>query len=346
MAPALKAGFLSLSAGIVLSLPNSTHYTNVVKTKDSQISAYKNQRGVYLWTNKVTGKQYVGSSKNLGNRLIEYYRPSYLKAQAQRGSAIARALLEHGYDNFTLSIQALGPTDSGQIYSPSNLPDYVVLEQAYLSSYTLAYNVNRVASSAAYTPSTSLVNVGTDNPSYGLFGLSSYAWNNTHSEALKAFWSSTRGKYNFFVYDSSTLLLLQHFTSATQLSNFFEMSKRFGTDIVKKLQSLNQPALLYSSFIISLVELTDAQLQDLLPNMPVKAIIIPRPASPTGKVIYGYNPETNIYESWSSLEKCTHMLTGARFANKSTVNKRINKGILFHGYYLQTKPFNRRSGPL
>lgn len=121
MAPALKAGFLSLSAGIVLSLPNSTHYTNVVKTKDSQISAYKNQRGVYLWTNKVTGKQYVGSSKNLGNRLIEYYRLSYLKAQAQRGSAIARALLEHGYDNFTLSIQALGPTDSGQIYSPSNL---------------------------------------------------------------------------------------------------------------------------------------------------------------------------------------------------------------------------------
>lgn len=124
------------------------------------------------------------------------------------------------------------------------------------------------------------------------------------------------------------------------------MSKRFGTDIVKKLQSLNQPALLYSSFIISLVELTDAQLQDLLPNMLVKAIIIPRPASPTGKVIYGYNPETNIYESWSSLEKCTHILTGARFANKGTVNKRINKGILFHGYYLQTKPFNRRSGPL
>jgi len=333
-----NSGLLSLSACAVLTLPNSTHFANALANKDS-INQFKNKRGVYLWTNLVTGKQYIGSSKNLGNRLAEYFRPSYLKIQASRGSAISRALLAYGHDNFSLSIQSLGPTDSGQVFSPANLPDFVVLEQAYLSSHVLAYNVNRVASPAAYSPSTSPINVGSDNPSYGLFGLNALAWNNTHSDALKAFWSKVRGKYHFFVYSSGTLELVQHFTSGSRLSAFFGMSKRFGTDIAKKLQASNLPALRYGDFIISLVELTAEQLADLLPNMPVKDIVVPRPVSPTGKVIYGYNPETNTYQTWTSLEKCTHELTGAHFTNKSTVNKRVDKGILYYGYYLQTKPF-------
>lgn len=46
--------------------------------------------------------------------------------------------------------------------------DFVVLEQNYLDAYVLTYNVKRFASSAAYVPSTFPVNVGTNNPSYGL----------------------------------------------------------------------------------------------------------------------------------------------------------------------------------
>ena len=42
----------------------------------------------------------------------------------------------------------------------------VVLEQPYLDNYTLAYNINRTASSSAYEPSSELVNTGELNPSY------------------------------------------------------------------------------------------------------------------------------------------------------------------------------------
>jgi cytochrome c oxidase subunit 1 len=330
---------LAVSVSAAFTLPNSTLYTNILADKDSLISKVKNMRGVYLWTNLKSGKQYVGSSKNLGNRLTEYYRPSYLNAQAARGSAISRALLLHGYDSFSLSVQVLGPTDPNLVSTSLIQPDFIVLEQVYLDSAVLAYNVNRVANPSAYTPSTEPINVGSDNPSYGLLGKDSLAWGNTHSATMKALWSSQRGKFNFFVYDFNTLELVQQFTSASQLSVFMGMSKRFGTDIAKKLEDLNMPAMRYGDFIIALVDLTVAQLRGLLTNMPVKPIITPRPLSPTGKPIYGHNPSTNTYLTWGSLEMCTHALTGARFANKSTVNKRIDQGILFHGFYLQTMPF-------
>lgn len=93
----------------------------------------------------------------------------------------------------------------GQVYSASQLPDYVLLEQMYLSTYVLAYNVNRFASASAYLPSLEPVNVGVKNPSYGKQGVDAFVWGNTHSEALRAFWSSVRGKYCFFVYDFTSL---------------------------------------------------------------------------------------------------------------------------------------------
>ena len=37
-------------------------------------TSYKNKRGVYLWTNKINGHQYIGSSMNLSSRLSDYFR--------------------------------------------------------------------------------------------------------------------------------------------------------------------------------------------------------------------------------------------------------------------------------
>lgn len=212
----------------------------------------------------------------------------------------------------------------------------------YLSLYELVYNVNRIASSAAYIPSSSPINEGENNPSFGSKGINAFVWGNTHSDALKEFWSNTRGKYHFFVYDYTTYKLLNSFSSATQLAKYFPgVSKRFGTDIFKMLKDQNLSALRYGDVIISIIELTSVQIIGLLPSMPVKPISLTRTASPTGKLIYGYNPSTNTYQIWNSLEKCTEALTGNRFVNKATVNMRIDKGILFHGYFLQTKPFTK-----
>lgn len=157
-----------------------------MEVKDDAINDHRGKRGIYLWTHVATDKQYVGSSQNLGNRLGDLYRNSYLKIQSTRGSVISRALFAHGHNSFSLSVLSLGPTLKDQAYSATNLPDYVVLEQSYLDSFALVYNVNRNATPAAYTPSTSSINVGVNNPSYGLTGITSPVWGKTHSDRLKA----------------------------------------------------------------------------------------------------------------------------------------------------------------
>lgn len=321
---------------------NSTYYDNAQTAKDQLINTHRRQRGVYLWTHKGTGRQYVGSSRNLGVRLADYYKPSYLNTQAKRGSVISRALLAHGHEAFSLSIVSLGPTLDNEVYSATNQPDYVVLEQSYLNSHTLAYNMNRIASPSAYTPSVKPINVGVNNPSYGLTSTLSPVWDKVHSAEIKKIWEKTRGTYNFFVYDSTTLSLLNSFTSASQLSKSIDnVSKRFGTDIAKLLQSADQLALCYGNLIISVVELRPEQLCELLPNIMVKEVKSPRLHKVTGTDVYGYNPSSNTYKHWDSLERCTYALTGNKFENKATVNRRINKNIIYHGYYLQTKPFDK-----
>ena len=88
------------------------------------------------------------------------------------------------------------------------------------------------------------------------------------------------------------------------LLSFFRMLVNdFGTDVFKKLQELNAPALVYGAYIISVVELTSAQIL-ALPTMPVKPVAEVRTWS-SGKLVYGYNPSTNTYITWDSLEKCT-----------------------------------------
>ena len=278
---------------------------------------------------------FLGSSKNLGNRLINYFRPSYLQAQENRGSAISRALLKFGYGEFSLSIQAIGPTETGQVYSATNIPDYVVLEQYYLDNYVLDYNINRTASSSAYEPSSDLVNVGDSNPSYNKKSINAFVWVKNHTTTLKARWSKERGKYQFFLYSLENFELIQEFTSGSKLSAFFEnTSKRFGADIAKKLIGANVPAIKYGSYIVSMIPLDKTNIEEIYPLISEKEVITSKKVT-TGKTIYGYNPDKKLYNTWNSLEECTYFLTGNRFENKSTVNRRIDKNIIYLGYYLQ-----------
>lgn len=66
------------------------------------------KRGVYLWTNKINHKQYIGSSINISNRLSSYFATSYLKNQSERGSAICLAILKYGLENFSIEVIELG----------------------------------------------------------------------------------------------------------------------------------------------------------------------------------------------------------------------------------------------
>jgi hypothetical protein len=93
---------------------------------------------------------------------------------SQRGSVICRAIKKYGLNEFSLSIMVLEPSpQKDTVYSANNLPDFVVLEQSYLDNYSMDFNVNKVATSG-YEPSNNSVNVGNDNPSYGLKGDQSF----------------------------------------------------------------------------------------------------------------------------------------------------------------------------
>jgi group I intron endonuclease len=55
-----------------------------------------------MWTNKINGKKYIGSSINLSKRLGEDLNVNHLMRCTYM--YICRALLKHGYSNFSLTI--------------------------------------------------------------------------------------------------------------------------------------------------------------------------------------------------------------------------------------------------
>lgn len=66
------------------------------------IKSLKEQAGVYMITNKVTKKFYIGMSKDLRSRFYSYL--SIKRLEQNRSSRIHKALLKYGYSNFSVSI--------------------------------------------------------------------------------------------------------------------------------------------------------------------------------------------------------------------------------------------------
>lgn len=53
-------------------------YSDLKSEKSSILRDNKGKSGIYMWTNKVNGKIYIGSSVDLANRLRNYFNISYL----------------------------------------------------------------------------------------------------------------------------------------------------------------------------------------------------------------------------------------------------------------------------
>lgn len=80
--------------------------------------------GIYLITNLINGKQYVGQTNDLKRRIAEYKTPKY----ANRGYAITNAIKEFGIDNFrfeTLEECQLSELDEKEVFWIAKLkPSY------------------------------------------------------------------------------------------------------------------------------------------------------------------------------------------------------------------------------
>ena len=62
----------------------------------------KNKSGIYMWTNKLNGKKYIGSSVHLKRRFTEYFNIKRLIRE--KSMPINVALLKYGFKNFSLRI--------------------------------------------------------------------------------------------------------------------------------------------------------------------------------------------------------------------------------------------------
>lgn len=103
----------------------------VILTRESYLNLTK-KSGIYCWTNKINGKQYVGSAVNLRVRVSRYTQPYYMISKGN--TTIMKAFLKYGYSNFELSI--LEFCDSSVL---------LIREQYWLDNLKPAYNMAKIA---------------------------------------------------------------------------------------------------------------------------------------------------------------------------------------------------------
>jgi len=109
-------------------------YENLLDMKKDILNENKGKSGIYMLTNNLTGKIYIGQSIDISNRFKNYFNPSYLKRS--RSILISRALIKYEYLNFSLTIL--------EYCDKSNL---LVREQYYLDKLNPQYNILKIAGS-------------------------------------------------------------------------------------------------------------------------------------------------------------------------------------------------------
>jgi group I intron endonuclease len=77
-------------------------FSNADTNKLEILKAGKDKSGIYMWTNNLNGKRYVGSSVHLRRRFLEYYSANILLRDSSM--VICAALLKYGYSKPGLEI--------------------------------------------------------------------------------------------------------------------------------------------------------------------------------------------------------------------------------------------------
>nr|YP_009568448.1 hypothetical protein [Drechslerella brochopaga]QBL02529.1 hypothetical protein [Drechslerella brochopaga] len=109
-------------------------YPNMHHLKKQILNDNKGKPGIYMLTNKVTKDFYIGQSKNLYSRFLNYFNTAYLKRSK---SIISRALIKYGYSDFSLTILE---------YCAK--VDLTVREQYYFDNLNPVYNIEKIAGSS------------------------------------------------------------------------------------------------------------------------------------------------------------------------------------------------------
>ena len=80
-------------------------YENAAEEKVRILKENNNKSGVYVWTNLIDGKKYIGSGTVLNKRFQFYFSGAAMEAALKKSrSRIYSAILKHGLSNFSLAI--------------------------------------------------------------------------------------------------------------------------------------------------------------------------------------------------------------------------------------------------
>lgn len=160
-------------------------YSDIESSKKIILEENKDRSGIYMFTNKITRDFYIGQSKNLYNRFLNYFNPAYLKRM--RNSRISRALLKYGYSEFSITILEY-----------CDKKDLSIREQYYFDTLNPIYNILKIA--GAYSEDFSHATETKDHLSKALKGIyvgeKSYWFGKKFSDETKALMSSKKVREN------------------------------------------------------------------------------------------------------------------------------------------------------
>ncbi len=198
--------------------------------------------GIYIITNKKSGKKYIGSAYDLSQRFSNYLNKNYLENNS-KSMYIYRAILKHDYSSFTLSI--LEYIDISNLSLDESKKLILEREQYYLDNIIPEYNILKVAGSILgykHTEESIAKRTGENNHFYGKTHteetktkLRDINLGKSHSAETKAKIGLTRKglplhkntlekiRKKVFVYDKDNrTTLFKEFESYSEAGKFFE----------------------------------------------------------------------------------------------------------------------------
>lgn len=94
--------------------------------------------GIYLFTNKINNKKYIGQSVNIEKRYAEHRTRPFNQSSTMYNGKFYRAIRKYGIDNFTFEI-----IDSNENYTKEELnfleKKYIQQYDTYINGYNMSY---------------------------------------------------------------------------------------------------------------------------------------------------------------------------------------------------------------